>query len=1067
MSKHDVASIEDFAKPAFLEYAMSVVLDRAIPEVADGLKPVHRRILYAMSELDLLPLSAKPKKSARVVGDCFVAGTPVHTIHGIKSIEAIEVGEYVRMPNGQSSQVVGVFQNPPSDNLRVSLSSGYSLDTTPGQLFRVLEDDLDISWVPAAKLSGKRVLVSSPTVMGFSHNEDDQKNKMAYAMGLMVAQASDAGSDACANKQVPSCLLEDRTLFAPFLAGFMDGDGYVRCAGSSREFVLTTTSDHLGNQIGVMLMDCGIHSSKLRINMDERPANSPPMFQILVSGRSATLLAAGVSDHLLVPHKIEAMQRAAQLAGQSPDIVSDFNHYSVMHAVSVGGAGRAETFDIQIADESHEFMANGCAVHNCIGKYHPHGDSAVYEALVRMAQPFSMRYPLIQGEGNFGSRDGDNAAAMRYTECKLAPIAGALLDELSPATVDFRPTYDNTLTEPVTLPARLPFALLNGNDGIAVGMASSLLPHNLREVVAGAKLLMSRPKATVDDLLALIPGPDFPTAGILISTPEEIRKVYAEGRGSLRLRSRWKVEPVGRSWRLAFTEIPSLTSTAKLMVQLDDLLDPKPREKKGKKLPLTPEQTRLKKMFGDMIGHYLDNSDKTDPVRLVIEPKDRKVDPEALAMLLCAHTDLEMNVSPNIVMVDRKGTPRQGSLLDWLGQWCEYRLQTVNRRTLDEKRKIDHRLHILAGRLLVLDRLDEAIHLIRTSEVPKQALMDSFGLDDIQAEDVLSIQLRSVARMDHQKLIDEQTDKKAHSERLAKLLANEKLMRKLIVAELDADAKRFGDDRRTEIKTAEASNVRKQMEDGVASSMMAPEPVAIAMTDRGWIAWHPAKTLEEALATEFKIKAGDTVKRIFFADRTTDQLFLMDQTGRAYSLRLMDLTSKSDTAPLTQWFNSTAPIVEGITGNDKSRFIVAGSTGYGFVVSGSDWSNRMTAGKTFLTLAPGAIPLAPLPLSGDEPASARVLTLSTEGKSVAFPLSDLKVLPKGKGVGLMGLAKDAQLKDLVVVAEGDPALIQFKDKQSKIEHEAWGSVDGARSSSKKGRVLHKLAPSGLFIRPGR
>lgn len=945
MSKYDTTNIEDFAKPAFLEYAMSVVLDRAIPEVADGLKPVHRRILFAMSELDLLPATAKPKKSARVVGDCFVAGSLVHTENGLVPIESVEVGDRVRMPSGELSDVVQAYANPASENLRITFSNASVLEVTPGQLFRVLGEDMSPGWAPASDLAGQMVLAVK------AHHDPV--------------------------------------------------DGIASCDRARL------------HRLGLLE----------RLGCSEAP----------LDGRLRKVLET----------------------------------YDIVLVDTIEPAGAAPTYDIQIAHESHEFVVNGMAVHNCIGKFHPHGDTAVYDALVRMAQPFSMRYPLVQGEGNFGSRDGDRAAAMRYTECKLSPIAGALLDELSPAVVDFRPTYDNTLVEPVTLPARLPFALLNGNDGIAVGMASSLMPHNLREVVAGAKLLLSRPKATIDELIELIPGPDFPTGAILISTPEEIRKVYSEGRGSLRLRARWKVEPVGRSWRLAFVELPAPTSTAKVMMQLDELLDPKQKEKNGKKLPLTPEQVRLKKLFGDMIGHYLDNSDKNDPVRLVIEPKDRKVDPEALAMLLCAHTELEMNVSPNIVMLDRRGTPRQGNLIDWLGQWCEYRLQTVNRRTVEEKRRLDHRLHILAGRLLVLDRLDEAIHLIRTSEVPKQALMDAFALDDVQAEDVLSIQLRAVARMDHQKLIDEQADKKAHSERLAKLLASEKLMRKLIISELDADAKRFGDDRRTELAPAEASNLRKQMEAGIATSRMAPEPVAIALTERGWVAWRPAKSMEEALQGEFKIKAGDEVKRIFFADRATDQMFLIDQTGRAYSLRLMDLPSKADTAPLTQWFNAAAPIVEAATGNDKSRFIVAGSSGYGFIVKGADWSNRMTAGKAFLTLGPDDAPLPPLPLSGAEPENTRVVTLSSQGKSVSFPLSELKVLPKGKGVGLMGLPKDATLKDLALAEDGAPVLIQAKDKQAKISSEDWQSVDGPRSASKKGRVLHKLAANGVFIRPGR
>jgi DNA gyrase subunit A len=1209
MSKHEIVNIEDFAKPAFLEYAMSVVLQRAIPEVADGLKPVHRRILYAMSELGLMPATAKPKKSARVVGDCFVAGSIAHTSTGLKSIEDIEIGESVRMPNGANSKVVAAFHNPPSPIVSVNLSNGSSLKTTEGQLFRVIDENLEISWARADCLDGKRILASSPNSLGFAGpHPDHAKAKMAYAMGLLVAEGylTDRGrsgrvgismidrepldvlASVCEDasvkhhwsvklprqshhksqdtlrfsgfdeaiavcmdksnaKQVPKWVLEDRRLFAPFIGGFMDGDGYIRCAKSRREIVLSTTSGLLAQQLSTMIMDCGIHGFILETPPHKRKPANFLLYQLTFTGSNASLLSAGIEPWTMVQAKKMKLRAARDFSGRelntysgsissrviwdefsknhlgsgwfidkdgakfrsgihypsgskiryssdlrdkslsyrqmedhgilakldrigsplAPKIKAIFANYSVLTVLSVQPAAVAETYDIQIADDSHEFLVQGCAVHNCIGKYHPHGDSAVYEAMVRMAQPFAMRYPLVQGEGNFGSRDGDNAAAMRYTEAKLAPIAGALLDELSPATVEFRSNYDNTMEEPVTLPSRLPFALLNGGEGIAVGMASFLLPHNLREVVEGAKLLLAKPKATIDELMAHIPGPDFPTYGVVISSQADIRKAYAEGRGSIRLRSRWKTEAVGKRWRLVFTELPQPTSTAKIMLQIDELLDPKPREKNGKKLPLTAEQSRLKKLFGDLIDVYIDNSDKTDPVRLVIEPKDKKIDPDALAMLLCAHTELEMNVSPNIVMVDSKGTPRQGSLVDWLGQWCEYRLLTVRRRTIDEKAKLDHRLHILAGRLLILNHIDEAIALIRSSLSPREDLMKRFGLDEIQADDVLSMQLRAIGRLDHQKLVDEQTDKTAESIRLGKLLADEKAMRKLIIKELDADSKAFGDDRRTELAPAEATTARKQLETGAMSERLAPEPVAIAITERGWLSWRPAKSQEDALTGEYKIKAGDSIRRVLFGDRA-DQLLLLDATGRAYALRLADLPSKADTQPFTQWFTPAAAIVEGAIGSPASRFVVAGSSGYGFVVEGKDWMNRMTAGKAFLTLAAGDAPLPPLPLPPDVDAGAQVITLASDGRSVVFPLSDIKALPKGKGVGLMGLVKTVSLTDLsLLAADGTAALRLASGKTAKLAKEHWEGVAGARASGKKGRILHKQSPGAVFDRPGR
>lgn len=703
-------------------------------------------------------------------------------------------------------------------------------------------------------------------------------------------------------------------------------------------------------------------------------------------------------------------------------------------------------------------------VGDVIGKYHPHGDGAVYEAMVRMSQPFSLRYPLVHGEGNFGSRDGDSAAAMRYTEARLAPIAAALLDELAWDTVDYKPTYDNTMEEPQTLPSRLPFLLLNGSYGIAVGMATNLLPHNLVETVEAAKLLITKPKSSFDEVMDLLQGPDFPTGGRLISSKEEIRAAYAEGRGTLRLRSKWTVEPAGKSWRLVVNELPQDTSTAKVMVQIDELLDPKPAEKNGKKLPLKPEQLRLKKMFGDMIENYVDGSDKDHPVRLVIEPKDRKLDAEMLAMALCAHTEMEMNISPNFVCVDREGTPRQGGIVDWLRQWCDYRVHTVRRRLMDEKSRVDRRLHILAGRLSILDRIEEVIRVLKKSENPKQDLMEKFKLDEIQAEDVLEMRLRQLANLEKVKLLDEQSKLLVEQDRLAKLLEDEKLMRKLIVKELDADAKAFGDARRTELAPSESSNAKKQVQN-LVSERLSPEPVALVLTERGWLGWRPAKTMEEALTGDFKIKAGDQVRRVWVGDRNSDHALFMDETGRAYSLKLTDLPSKADMLPLTTWFEPQARIVEGAVGGAQHQWVVVGNGGYGFVVKGSDWINRMRAGKAFLTLGEGERPLPPVAIPEKTDPKTPVLVLSTDGRAVAFPLDEIKQLPKGKGVGLIGLAGDHKISDAALVMEG-LALRNAKGAKVTLPSDL-SSWLGGRSAGKKGKSLHKQAEGAVFIRPGR
>jgi topoisomerase-4 subunit A len=755
-----------------------------------------------------------------------------------------------------------------------------------------------------------------------------------------------------------------------------------------------------------------------------------------------------------------------------------------------------------LLSESAKPKKSAAVVGATIGQVHPHGDGSVYEAMVRLAQPFSQRYPLVQGIGNFGSRDGDSAAAMRYTECKLAPIAATLLDEMDPEVVRFRPNYDNSTMEPAQLPARLPFSLLNGGEGIAVGMASSLLPHNLREVGAAARLFLLNPKLAakkdaLDQVMAVMPAPDFPTGGTLISSPEDIKQVYATGRGAMRLRAHWNVETVGKSWRLVFTEVPQSTNTSKILQQINDLVDPKPREKNGKRLPLTAEQVRLKKIFGDLIDEAIDNSDLNNPIRLLITPKDRKADPQALALLLCAHTELELNASANMVMVDLDGKPRLAGVVEWLSQWCQFRVQTVRLRTISEKAKIDRRLHILAGRLLILDRLEEAIALIRSSDTPKTALMETFGLDDIQAEDVLSMQLRALGRMDHTRLVDEQKNKTAESQRLGGLLDDEKKLRKQIVKELDADVAKFGDERRTRLApsafsvavTARASKASRnggQPASGVEKLLAkstTPEPVALALTERGWLAWRPAKSLEEARMADFKVKSGDVVRQVVLADRS--QFFwLLGKSGRVWSLHGSDLPGRADTAPLTQFFDLAADdaFLHLQPADPDASFLVAGEGGYGFITTSSDVINRMKAGKAFLTLAADELPLPPQPLGPAVPAAGvddgrRVVVLSTDGRAVVFPLSDIKQLPKGKGVALIGLAEGAKVSDLAVFSPPSAAkeaavrLVPASGKPTEGLPVSWADLEpqvGGRSAGKKGRNLHKKAPTGgVFVRAGR
>lgn len=743
--------------------------------------------------------------------------------------------------------------------------------------------------------------------------------------------------------------------------------------------------------------------------------------------------------------------------------------------------------------ESAKPKKSAAVVGATIGQVHPHGDVAVYDAMVRLSQPFAQRYPLVLGIGNFGSRDGDGAAAMRYTECKLAPIAATLLDEMDPSVVRYRPNYDNSTMEPAQLPARLPFSLLNGGEGIAVGMASSLMPHNLREVGAAARMLLLNPriakrKDALEKVMEHIQGPDFPTGAKLISPRQDLVSAYETGRGSLRLRAQWEVEKVGKSWRLVFTSLPQPTNTSEILQQINDLVDPKPKEKNKKRQPLTAEQVRLKKIFGDLIDEAIDNSDRNNPMRLVIIPKDRKADADALALLLCAHTSLEVNVSPNMVMIDLDGKPRQAGLVEWLDQWCQFRVQTVRARTVAEKKKIDHRLHILAGRLLILDRLDEAIALIRSSDQPKVDLMKKFKLDEIQADDVLSMQLRALGRLDQKRLIDEQKDKTAESARLAGLLEDEKKLRRQIVKELDADIAKYGDDRRTVIEEQEFSaplTARRgpaKAPAGIAKILAksaAPEPFAVAITQRGWLSWRPAKSLEEAQGAEFKIKAGDSIRQIIFADRS-NPIWILGKSGRVWSIQGTDLPGRSDTAPLTQFFDLAEDdaFMYIQSSEPDGAFLVAGQQGYGFLVKSEDIVNRMKAGKAFLRLKDGEEPLPPIPVSTlpKEGDTRLVMALSSDGRAVVFPLQEVNYFPKGKGVALIGLNKGASLSDLVVFdtptsAKAEVArILPASGKPATGLPVAWSNVEslvGPRSSSKKGRALHKRSEMAIFMRPGR
>ena len=488
-------------------------------------------------------------------------------------------------------------------------------------------------------------------------------------------------------------------------------------------------------------------------------------------------------------------------------------------------------------------------VGDVLGRFHPHGDQAAYDALVRMAQDFSQRYPLIDGQGNFGSRDGDGAAAMRYTEARLARITQLLTDELDMGTVDFVPNYDGSTEEPAQLPARLPFTLLNGASGIAVGMATEIPSHNLREVADACVALVKNPQLTNEELLTLIPGPDFPGGGQIISSSTDIADAYRTGRGSLKVRARWTIEDLARGqWQLVVTELAHNVSTQKVLEEIEALTNP--QVKTGKKA-LTQDQLQLKAGMLAVLDSVRDESSKDALVRIVFEPKSRTIGKDELVNALLAHTSLETSVSVNMTAVGLDGKPVQKSLRQMLEEWVAFRQQTITRRSQHRLGKVLDRIHILEGRQIVLLNIDEVIAIIRESDEPKAALMARFTLSDRQAEDILEIRLRQLARLEAIKIEQELKELSLEQKKLEDILNSPASLRRLMVKEIEQDAKQFADARRTLIQEEKKT---------VTEVLVADDPVTVIISEKGWVR---ARTGHGHDPASFTFKAGDTLYRAF------------------------------------------------------------------------------------------------------------------------------------------------------------------------------------------------------------
>ena len=696
-------------------------------------------------------------------------------------------------------------------------------------------------------------------------------------------------------------------------------------------------------------------------------------------------------------------------------------------------------------------------VGDVLGKYHPHGDSAAYDAMVRMAQDFSLRYPLVDGQGNFGSRDGDGAAAMRYTEARLTQYARLLLDEIDQGTVEFVPNYDGSATEPELLPARLPMILLNGASGIAVAMATEIPSHNLVEVAQAAIALIRDPKLSHEALMQIMPGPDFPGGGQIISSSADLAEAYRSGRGSIRVRARYHIEELARGqWQLVVDELPHGVSSQKVLEEVEELSNPKVRS--GKKA-LTPEQLQAKSQILNVMDAVRDESGREAAVRLVFEPKTSRIEQALLVNTLLACTSLETSVSINLVMLGQDKRPRQKTLTEILQEWVDFRLHTVRRRSAHRLGKVEDRIHILEGRQLVLLNIDEVIRIIRESDEPKPALMQAFGLTERQAEDILEIRLRQLARLEAIRIEQELKELFDERKKLQGLLGSEATLKKAVIKEIEADIKTYGDDRRTLIEAAEKAAVEaRQVE----------EPVTVIISAKGWVRSRQGHGHD---ARQFNFKTGDELAGAYEV-KTTDQLYALASNGRVYSIPVAGLPSaRGDGVPVTSFVELEAgsQILHAFAASADAGVLLATEKGFGLTCVAGDWQSRMKAGKHFLTLEEGDVPLPPVLFDASR-ADATVVCLSDgqgggdKGRVLAYPVSEVKTLHKGgRGVTLMGLEKKEKLRQ-VIVATDTGLVVTGTGRMAKPQSRTMSTREIAANTGTRGRKGKQLDPRWKDVR---
>jgi len=710
----------------------------------------------------------------------------------------------------------------------------------------------------------------------------------------------------------------------------------------------------------------------------------------------------------------------------------------ILYAMGDTGTGGAQTFA-------------KCAryVGEVLGKYHPHGDSSTYEALVHLAQPFSMRYPLIDGQGNFGSRDGDAAAAYRYTEARLSRFAELMLAEIGEGTVDFVKNYDGKFEEPALLPARLPFGLLNGSFGIPVGFSTRIPSHNLKEVAEAAAHVIKHPRAKLDDVLEILPGPDFPGGGQLISPAEEIRQAYESGRGSLLLRCKWDRENLARGqWRVVVSELPHGVSVRQVMEEIEGLANPKPGF--GKK-EVTQEQKRLKQFILDQVEGVRDESDRKAKLRLVIEPRSSRQNPEELMAALLVHTSLESRYALNLTWLGLDGLPETKGIVEVLHEWGEWRCETVRRRTQFRLDRVQERIEIVLGRLLAYAKIDEIIKLIRASEdqpEAKEKLRAKYRFTERQAEDIVNLRLGQLTRLDGVKLNDERKGLEGERRELKTLLGNEKELKKLVVKELAEDAKKYGDGRRTLIKTAERAQIERTVVE---------EPLTVILSRKGWIRARTGHALD---LTTLTFKEGDALAQALEC-KTTDAVVVLATSGKTFTIAAADIPSgRGDGAPVNTLVNSSGDAIVWIAaGNPAQRLLMNSTAGLGFLCKLGDLESKTRQGKDFFAVSEGAAARPPAVVTEGK----YVAALSSDARLLLFEMTELPERPNGGvGVQLIALPENISLAD-VAVTDGKSLVVSgIRRKNRAVE-----TLDAKQLAEHMGKRAQRGKLADVGFRPDR